>query len=128
MHLIKVLLLLSFVALLVYGFRQRRRVGLRAGTRVMVLLLATFAVASVIDTGIPQRLASAVGVTRGTDLVLYVLVVVFVLTSTGLYFRARRIEDRLADLVRSVALAEALRSGGPGGAPSGGRPDAEVHG
>lgn len=118
MHLIKVLLLLALVALLVYSFRQRRRVGLRAGARAMVLLLAGFAIASVIDTNIPQRLATAVGVTRGTDLVLYALVIVFVLTSAGLYFRAREIENRLADLTREVALAEAVRADGLPGAPT----------
>lgn len=112
---IKIILVISFLVILFWAFRNRRRVGLRAGTRVGLLLLTAFAAASVIDTSIPQRAADLLGVTRGTDLVLYLLVVVFALSSAGLYFRCRDIESKVADLARSMALREAIITGGPPG-------------
>ncbi len=115
MELIKIFLLAGFLCILLWAFRHRRRVGLRAGTRVSLLLLTAFAAASVIDTEIPQRIANFLGVTRGTDLVLYLLVLVFALTSAGLYFRCRDIEMKVADLARWIALRDAVRIGDPPG-------------
>jgi len=113
---IKIILVVAFIVILFWAFRHRRRVGLRAGTRVALLVLTAFAVASVIDTAIPQQqAANLLGVTRGTDLVLYLLVVVFALSSAGLYFRCRDIQAQVADLARSMALREAIITGGPPG-------------
>ncbi len=112
---IKIILVVAFIVILFWAFRHRRRVGLRAGTRVALLVLTVFAVASVIDTAIPQQAANLLGVTRGTDLVLYLLVVVFALSSAGLYFRCRDIQAQVADLARSMALREAIITGGPPG-------------
>jgi hypothetical protein len=114
---IKIVLIASSLAVLVGVFRHRQRVELRAGSRLLALLLGALAVASIADPDIPQRVASVVGVTRGTDLILYVLVVVFVLTSLGLYFRVRESDRRLQDLARVIAINQAVLDGGaPGGA------------
>lgn len=105
---IKFLLVATFLGALIWGFRNRGRVGIRAGARVLIVGLTGVAIASVIDPDIPQMAATAVGVTRGTDLVLYVLVVVFILTSAGMYFRFRDLERRMADLVRATAIQNAV--------------------
>lgn len=112
---IKIILVVAFIGMLIWAFRHRRRVGLRAGSRVALLLLTVFAAASVIDTAIPQKAADLLGVTRGTDLVLYLLVLVFALSSAGLYFRCLDIEAQIAELARSMALREAILTGGPPG-------------
>lgn len=115
MNLIKLLLIFSFLGALLWAFRNRARVGLRAGLRVVAVLLTTAAVASIIDPAVPQRAADLVGVTRGTDLVLYLLVVVFVLTTIGTYFRFREQERRFVELVRASALRDSiLTEGMPG--------------
>jgi hypothetical protein len=56
---------------------------------------------------LPQALAESVGVTRGTDLLVYVLalVILYLVGSTGVRFREQ--EARLVLLARQVALAEA---------------------
>jgi hypothetical protein len=59
------------------------------------------------------RLAHSVGIGRGTDLLLYALVMTFVFTTAGLYFRCRDIERRLVEVSRAVALRDALAAGGP---------------
>jgi hypothetical protein len=112
MNLIKVLLVFSFVALLAWGFRHRAHVGLRAGMRLAAIALTGAAVASVINPNLPQDAADAVGVTRGTDLVLYLFIVIFIATAIGTYFRFREQDRRLDEVVRSSAIREAVLSQG----------------
>lgn len=115
MALIKILLIASAVVLLVILFRHRDAVFVRAGSRVVALTLFAVAVAAIADPRIPQSAADALGVGRGTDLVLYLLVVVFALTSMGLYFRIRQTENRIRKLARSLAISEAIRREDSGG-------------
>lgn len=115
MQWIKIPLVIAAVLILVMVFRHRQRVELRAGSRVLVLVLAAIAVASIIDPDIPQAMANLLGVARGTDLLLYVLIVVFVLTTLGLYFRLRDTDQHLRRLVRSIAIDDAIRTGGAPG-------------
>jgi hypothetical protein len=107
-QLIKFILVIAVVAVALLAFRNRYDVGIRAGARLAALALAAFAIASIIDTAIPQALANAMGVTRGTDLVLYTLVVVFAMTATGLYLRTREIERTVALIVRSAAIRDSV--------------------
>jgi hypothetical protein len=112
MPFIKVALVLLVLTLLTWAFRNRKRVGMRAGARVVVLLLAAFAIASVVEPTITTRAATAVGVGRGADLLLYVLVATFAFTSAGLYFRFRDMERRVDELTRTLAIREAVASDG----------------
>lgn len=121
MHAIKIVLILSFVIVLIGVFRHRQRVELRAGSRIVALILFGLAVASVVDPDLTQQAARALGVSRGTDLILYLLVVVFILTSLGLYFRFREADRKLLELARVVAINQAVQQGGlPGSVPSAG--------
>jgi hypothetical protein len=104
---IKIVLVLA-IAGMFWAFRNRSRVGLRAGARLGIILLALLAIVSIIDPTVTQRTAEALGVTRGTDLLLYLLVIVFAGTSLGFYFRFRELERRLADLARAEAIREAV--------------------
>lgn len=115
MQWIKVPLVLAAVLVFVIVFRHRQRVELRAGSRVVVLALVAVAVVSIINPDIPQALANTLGVARGTDLLLYLLIVVFSLTTLGLYFRLRDTDQHLRRLVRSIAIDEAVRRDGPPG-------------
>jgi hypothetical protein len=127
MHLIKIVLVVAVLVVVLVAFRNRYRVGIRAGARLAALALAAFAIASIVDTNIPQSLANALGVTRGTDLILYTLVIVFAMTATGFYLRTREIERRLALVVRSSAIRDAvLAAGMPGDGPSDAFPDPDV--
>ena len=113
MQIIKPVLILCFVILLVFVFRQRGRAGLRAGSRLGALALGVAAIVFVADPAIPQRLAEAVGVDRGTDLILYTLVVVFAITSMSLYFSQRAAQVQIQQLARRVALSDAVATDGP---------------
>lgn len=110
---IKIILILAALGLLLVAFRNRQRVGLKAGWRVLSVLLVIAAIVFVIDPDIPQALANAVGVTRGTDLILYVLIVVFFFTTLGLYFKSRAQDQRLVELARAIAIETAIDRDGP---------------
>jgi hypothetical protein len=115
---IKVILVVLILVVLVWGLRHRDDVGLRAGRRLAALLLAGFAIVAVLAPELTTRIAHAVGIGRGTDLLLYGLVVTFVFTTAGLYFRCRDIERRLVEVSRVVALRDALATGGQPGEPA----------
>jgi small membrane protein len=112
MNLIKLVLILSFLSLAIWAFRNRSRVGLRAGARLLALILTTAAIVSVLQPNVTQDIADVLGVTRGTDLILYGMTVVFALTSIGTYFRFREQELRIAELVRASAIRDAILSQG----------------
>lgn len=117
MQVIKPVLILCFVVLLLVVFRHRGRAGLRAGARLVALGLGLAAVVFVVEPGILQYLAGLLGVTRGTDLLLYALVIVFTLTTMGLYFAQRGAQSELQQLARRVALSDAVLQSGPPGRP-----------
>lgn len=56
--------------------------------------------------------ANRVGVGRGTDLVLYVLVMVFLFTTIALYQRLHQLESRLTKLTQALALQDFERPDG----------------
>lgn len=53
--------------------------------------------------------SKAVGIDRGTDLVLYVFVLAFLVVSFAFYARSVRVERQLTDVVRHVAIQEARK-------------------
>jgi hypothetical protein len=53
------------------------------------------------------RLARAIGIERGADLVLYLTVLTFFATSLFLYARCLRLQNQITRIVRHLALEEA---------------------
>lgn len=121
--LIQVLLIAVVVAVAARLFRSRgaRSQALR---RLGLLLLAGFAVVSILFPDLWNRIARLAGVGRGTDMVLYALVVAFLSYTVTSYLRFREIETRYTRLARRLALDEAERDfppgAGAGGASAGG--------
>jgi len=98
------------VAVLVIGVRLvRSSAGERhqAVRRLLLGALVVLAVASILVPGATSTVASFVGVGRGTDLLLYGLVVAFCGFLVSSYRRTRSLEQRLTDLTRRLALDEA---------------------
>lgn len=105
---IKVVLVTSFLLLLVWAFRNRRRVGLQAGGRLVAVSVLVLAIASVLDPDLTQWMAERLGVTRGTDLVLYLFIVVASVAAVVGRLRVRDLEQRLTEVVRVMALRDAV--------------------
>jgi hypothetical protein len=75
--------------------------------RILLVLFMAFAVASIFRPTLWTRLANLVGVGRGTDLVLYSLVIAFLGFVMRSYLRTRAMELQLTRLARRIALDEA---------------------
>lgn len=120
--LIQIVLIAVVMAVVARLFRSR---GARAQAirRLGLLLFAAFAVVSILFPAVWNRIAHLVGVGRGTDMVLYALVVAFLSYTVTTYLRFRDLEVRYTRLARRLALDEALmnRHSGdePGEAPGG---------
>ncbi|WP_457252524.1 DUF2304 domain-containing protein [Pedococcus sp. P5_B7] len=103
--LIQVLLIVVVVAVAARLFRSR---GARsqAVRRLGLLMFAAFAVVSILFPNLWNRMATVAGVRRGTDLVLYALVVAFLSFTVTTYLRFRDFEARYTRLARRLALDE----------------------
>ena len=101
---------------LALGWRMLRSSGQRtqAVRRLGLLAFALFAVLSILFPSVWTSIAHAVGVGRGTDLILYGLVVSFLSFVVTTYRRLRQVEERYTRLARRVALDEAWQHGRPG--------------
>lgn len=112
--LVQILLIAVVIAVAARLFRSRgeRSQALR---RIGLLLFAAFAVVSILVPDTWNAIARVAGVGRGTDMVLYALVVAFLSSTVTTYLRFRDMETRYTRLARRIALDEA--GAGAGSAP-----------
>ena len=106
---IKILLLLAGAALVVFFLSNRRKARAKAGVKIGFVVFVVFMVYAVLRPDDLTWIANKLGVQRGTDLVLYALVMAFAFVTVSTYVRFREQELRYARLARSVALQNALR-------------------
>lgn len=105
--LIKVLLLLAIVAIAWFFLRSAPGSRGRAVRTLAVLAFAAIAALSVLFPQILTAVAHVVGVGRGTDLLLYGLVVLVLAFMASVQRRARHLEAQLTRLARRQALTDA---------------------
>lgn len=118
---IKWLLVPALILAVWLSLRSRASLRGQARRKILAGLTVVAGVFAVIFPDASQWAADLVGVTRGTDLLLYVLalVLIYLVGSTSVRFREQ--EARLVRLSRQVALAEAEARIGLGVAPGFGR-------
>jgi len=104
---IKWLLVPALVVAVVLSLRARSSLRGQARRKILAVLTVVAGGIAVLFPDLLQALADLVGVTRGTDLMLYglALVIIYLVGSTGVRFREQ--EARLVLLARQVALGEA---------------------
>lgn len=104
---IKFLLVPSLIFAVWLSLRSRASLRGQARRKILAGLTTVVGVLAVIFPVATQWAADIVGVTRGTDLLLYVLalVLIYLFGSTSVRFREQ--EARIVRLARQVALAEA---------------------
>lgn len=105
---IKIILVAAVIVGMVYVTRLQgaRNLALR---RILAVLFAILAAVAIIYPPIISRIAAFLGVGRGTDLLLYLLVVVVVTTWLVQWRYNIAIQSRLTELTRALALSEARR-------------------
>lgn len=105
---IQLLLILAIIGL---GSFVMRRTGADSHLAIRRLLMMLFVIAAVLSVLFPQWLswlARLVGVGRGTDLLLYALVVMFLTFVYTQYRRNVAMQRKLTLLARRAALNDAL--------------------
>lgn len=107
MNWIQMLLIFSIIALLVYLLRSRASAQSRAWVKVGYVVFVLAAVYAVLRPDDTTVVANWVGVDRGTDLMLYALIIAFSFTTLSTYLRFKDLELRYARLARAVALQSA---------------------
>jgi hypothetical protein len=101
------LLLIVVVVAIAARLLRGRGARTQAVRRLGMLVFAAFAVWSILFPSVWNRIAKLVGVGRGTDMVLYALVVAFLSFTLTTYVRFRDFEARYTKLARRQALDEA---------------------
>ena len=104
MNWIQVLLLVAASALVVLLLRSRGSVRARAWVKVGYLVFVAAGIYAILRPDDTTVLANLVGVRRGTDLMLYGLIIAFAFTTLSTYMRFRDVELRYARLARAIAL------------------------
>ncbi len=81
--------------------------------RVLRMLVWLAAAAAIADPDLTQKLATAVGIGRGVDLVFYLFALLFMALSFYFYARHVHTQRQLTEVVRHIAIQEARRGGDP---------------
>ncbi|NUS54566.1 MAG: DUF2304 domain-containing protein, partial [Streptomycetaceae bacterium] len=102
-------IILICVALLLFAFfvRSSHSVRTQAFKRIGFVVFLILNLDAVLRPNDTTWLAHKVGVGRGADLLLYLLVVAFAFFSVNTFLRFRNLERRFTDLARSIALGNA---------------------
>jgi hypothetical protein len=98
------LLITSIVALLVYLLRSRRSAQSKAWVKVGYVVFVLAGIYAVLRPNDTTVVAHWLGVDRGTDLMLYALIIAFSFTTLSTYMRFKDLELRYARLARAIAL------------------------
>jgi small membrane protein len=96
---------------LMRGGSNARHLAIR---RIMLVLFACVAALSIFFPELLTRVARMLGIGRGTDLVLYGLIVSFLVFMATTYQRFRHMESTLTKLSRRIALDETPAPGKDG--------------
>ncbi|MGH3567850.1 MAG: DUF2304 domain-containing protein [Pseudonocardia sp.] len=105
--LIQLILVLAVLTVLFVFVRSSNAIYVQAGKRIGLVLFALANVYAVMRPDDLTAIARALGVGRGTDLVLYALVVAFMAGMFSFYQRFRLVDRRYTELARTVAIREA---------------------
>jgi small membrane protein len=111
MNWIQVLLIVAVLTLLVYLLRSRRSAQTRAWVKLGYVLFVIGAVYAIVRPDDTTVLANWLGVARGSDLLGYALIIVFLFTTISTYLRFKDLELKYAQLARAVALEGAQAPG-----------------
>lgn len=104
------LVLIAVVVVVAAVMLRQRGARTQALRRLSLLVFGAAAIASILFPSLWNTLARLVGVGRGTDMVLYALVVAFLSFTLTSYLRFRDLENRYTRLARRIALDEAVRA------------------
>lgn len=104
---LQIVLVIAALAALAYFVRSGQSVGVRASKRLAFGLFVLVNIYAVLRPDDVTHLARALGIGRGTDLIVYLLVVAFIFGMLNTYLRDREISQHLTNLARQIAVRDA---------------------
>jgi hypothetical protein len=109
---IKVLLISAAVGFAVVVFREKAPGQKQALRRAAGLLVVVAGIVAVLWPDLTTSVANAVGVARGTDLMLYALVTVVAYSAVATAQQIHRLQHDITVLTRELALSQRAAPGG----------------
>lgn len=113
----QILAILVLVALVAFFVVSRGTARASAGVKILFVGFVVFGVYAMLRQDDVTWVANKLGIQRGLDLVLFLLVIAFAFTTISTYLRFRELEIRYARLARAVALQNAEAAADPPTAP-----------
>ena len=108
MILVQIILVGAFLGVFFLALRSRTAHGVSASKKLAFLFFMVVVVVAVLSPALVSEVANFVGVGRGTDLVLYLLAVMFCFYVVNDYLRSQDARAQLHKLARRIAVLEAL--------------------
>lgn len=103
---IKLILILALTALGVYIVKRMGTIHMMAWKRIAFLAFILFGIVSVIYPSIIDSLAKEIGIGRGADLLLYLMVIAFLFVTINFYLKFRKLELRQNKIISRIAIIE----------------------
>ncbi|MGW0036804.1 DUF2304 family protein [Gordonia sp. NPDC003376] len=109
----QILAIVGILALVVFFIVNRGTARASAGVKLLFVAFVAFGLYAMFRQDDITWLANRLGIQRGLDLVLFLLVIAFAFTTVSTYLRFRDLDVRYARLARAIALqnAESQTSG-----------------
>lgn len=101
---IQPLLIVAVLLLLVYLLRSRSTAQAKAWVKLGFVVFVVAGIYAILRPNDTTTLAHWLGLGRGTDLMLYALIIAFAFTTLSTYLRFKDLELRYSRLTRAVAL------------------------
>ncbi|MGB8192034.1 MAG: DUF2304 domain-containing protein [Chitinophagaceae bacterium] len=103
MKLIQLILIVGLLAILISYFRWFRSAVM---DKLLIAVILAAGIVLVVFPDLTSRLAVALGVGRGADLVFYLFIVAFCYLILLVYAKIKKLERQLAELSRKQALMD----------------------
>lgn len=105
----QLLAILGLVALVGFFVVNRGTARASAGVKLLFVAFIGFGLYAMLRQDDVTWVANKIGIQRGLDLVLFLLVIAFAFTTVSTYLRFRDLEVKYARLARAIALQDAER-------------------
>ena len=105
----QILAILGLVALVGFFVVTRGTARASAGVKLLFVAFIGFGLYAMLRQDDVTWVANKIGIQRGLDLVLFLLVIAFAFTTVSTYLRFRDLEVKYARLARAIALQDAER-------------------
>jgi hypothetical protein len=104
---IQVILIIAFAVFLLRLVTNPNSYQIKAWAKILGVLLVLAAVGAVLFPDSSNTVAHWVGVSRGADLLLYMLTLAFIFVVLNIYISEKQNQRRIVSLARKIAILEA---------------------